>query len=95
MATGKKVLKFVIADNATVLDLGLKRLKLVGCRLVAGSAADATSKIQADDSNGETLYSLAAVQKTTDDSAIPTICESGKIYVTLAGAGAEVYLYLE
>lgn len=95
MASGKKVIKFTVSDNASVLDLALKRLKLCGVRLVAGSGADATAKLQVDDVNGETLYSMAAVQKTSDDSAIPTIAESGKLYVTVAGTGAELYVYLE
>jgi hypothetical protein len=94
MATeGKRVLRFTA--DADVLDTGLRKIKILGCRLVAGSGADATAKIRADNVSGEILYSLAAAQKTTDDTAIAVNCESGKLYCTLAGASAEVYVYLE
>ena len=91
--SGKKVILFT-ADG-DILDTQLKRLKLVGCRLVAGSAADATATLRVDSSSGEVIYALAAAQKTADDTAISSIVESGKIHVSLSGTGAQVLLYLE
>lgn len=90
--TGKKVLRFT-ADG-DVFDTGLRKIKILGARLVT-VAADSVAKIRADDAAGEILYSLASVAKDSDDSAISTICESGKLFVSLSGAAAEVFVYLE
>ena len=90
--TGKKVIRFT-ADG-DIIDTGLKRIKLLGARLVT-VAADSVAKVRADDSNGEVLYSLAVAAKGADDTAIPTICESGKLYVSLSGSASEVFVYLE
>jgi predicted hotdog family 3-hydroxylacyl-ACP dehydratase len=92
-ASGKKVLVFT-ADG-DVLDTGLRKISILGARLVAGSGADATAKIRMDNSAGDVLYSMAAAQKTSDDTAIAVNSESGKLYISLTGAGAEVYVYLE
>lgn len=90
--SGKKVMRFT-ADG-DVLDTGLKKIKVLGARLVT-VAADSVAKIRADDGNGEILYSLTALAKTSDDTAVATLCESGKIYVSITGAAAEVFVYLE
>lgn len=90
--TGKKVLR--MTASLDVFDSGLKKLKLKGCRLVT-AAADSTAVVRSDDANGEVLYSLSALAKTSDDTAIETIVESGKLHLTLSGAGAEVFVYLE
>lgn len=90
--SGKKVMRFTA--NGDLLDTGLKKIKILGARLVT-IAADAVAKIQADDANGEVLYSLTALAKTSDDTAVGSICESGKLYVTITGAAAEVFVYLE
>lgn len=90
--TGKKVLRFT-ADG-DVIDTGLRKIKILGARLVTVSA-DAVAKVRADDTNGEVLYSLAAAAKDADDSACATVCESGRLFVSLSGAAAEVFVYLE
>jgi hypothetical protein len=76
------------------VDTGLRKINLLGARLVT-VAADSVAKVRADDSNGEVLYSLAALAKTADDTSIPTVCESGKLYVSLSGSASEVFVYLE
>lgn len=90
--SGKKVLRFTATGD--VLQTGFNKLKIKGARLVT-AAADSVAVIRADDANGEILYSLTALAKTADDSSIPTICESGKLYVSITGAAAEVFVYLE
>jgi len=82
------------ADNDQY-DSGLKGLDIKGVRLVAGSGADATAQIRETDSNGGIVYSLAAVQKTADECVIEAKIDSGKFWVDISGAGAEVFVYLE
>lgn len=89
--TGKKVIRFTA--DADTFDSGLKGLEIVGARLVA--PADSVAKVFMESNLGEILYSLSALAKTTDDSAIPTYAEGGKLVVSITGVGAEVFVYLK
>lgn len=71
-------------------------INVKGVRLVAGSGADATGKVyNGDDNSKPLLMSLAAVQKTSDESQICFRLDSQAFYVELTGTGAELYIYLE
>lgn len=89
--TGKKVLRFTA--DADTYDSGLKSLEIAGVRLVA--PADSVAKVYVDSIAGEVLYSLSALAKTADDSACPTHAEGGKLYISMTGVGAEVFVYLK
>lgn len=90
---GTRVIRFT-ADNDE-FDSGQKRLKIAGVRLVAGAAAAGTASVREGGSTGQILYSMAAVQGTVDESQLPVPVDSGKLWVDLAGTGAEVFVYLE
>lgn len=91
--SGSKVIRLT-ADNDTHTFAGGKT-KLKGVRLVAGSGADATAQVRETDSNGAIVYSLAAVQKTADESNICTNIDSNVIHADISGTGAEVFVYVE
>jgi len=91
--TGSRIIK--MTANLDTFDSGQRRLKIAGIRLIAGSGANATAKLFELNSSGMTLYSLAAVQATADESQLPLMVDSGKLYLELTGAGAEVYVYTE
>lgn len=91
--TDGRIIRMTADDD--VYDSGLKVLQIKGCRLVAGSGADATAQLKKNNTNGEVVMSMAAAQKTSDDSAIPFVVEGGTIHLDLSGTGAEVFVYLE
>ena len=90
--TGRSIIKFT-EDNDT-FDSGQKRLKIKGVRLVT-AAADSTAVVRELNSNGTVIYSLTALAKTSDESQICTIVDSGILHVDLSGASAEVFVYVE
>jgi len=90
--TGRSIIKFT-EDNDT-FDSGQKRLKIKGVRLVT-ALADSTASIRELNSSGTVIYSLTALAKTSDESQICTIVDSGILHVDLSGASAEVFVYVE
>lgn len=65
---------------------------LGGARLAAGAGAAATMTVKETDTNGRILYALAALQGTADEATIP--CSyTGKVFVTIAGAGAVGHVF--
>lgn len=87
-----QVLRITADDD--LYDSGLNGLDIKGIRLVAGASADATASVREGGSDGGIVCSLAAAQKTADTCDIRFQVDSGKLWVDLAGAGAEVFVYL-
>ncbi|UOF79087.1 hypothetical protein [Caudoviricetes sp.] len=92
VTVGSKVVRFT-ADN-DVHDFGGQKVKVKGVRLVT-AAADSTAQIKLNNTNGDIIYSLTALAKTSDESNICTTLDATIIHVDLSGAGAEVFLYVE
>ena len=90
--TGTRVIR--MTETLDVYDSQLKRLRVKGVRLVT-AAADSTAVLRLDSSLGEIIYSLTALAKTSDESQLCYLVDAGKIHLTLSGAGAEVFIYLE
>lgn len=90
--SGGTIIRFT-ADN-DIYESGQKRLKIKGVRLVTASA-DSTAQIREGNDTGSIVCSLTALAKTSDESVICFIVDSGKLHVDLAGTGAEVFVYLE
>lgn len=86
------VIRFT-ADNDTYSP-GLGRIKIKGCRLVAGADA-ATAQIKLTDTNGQIIYSLKAAAAGTDESHIEVAADASTIHVDMTGTSPEVFLYLE
>jgi hypothetical protein len=89
---GTRVLRLTADDDQ--VDLGQKKVKIAGVRLVT-VAADSTAQIREGSSTGSILYSLAVAAKGCDESNIPVTCDSGILWLDLSGAAAEVFVYLE
>lgn len=89
--SGSKIIQ--MTASLDVYDSQQKKLLLKGARLYA--AVDSTAVLRKNDANGEVIYYLAGLAKTTDESQLDVQIEGGKVHLTLTGAGAEVYLYLE
>lgn len=82
------------ADNDTFGQIGMGKIKIRGCRLIAGSDA-ATAQIKILNTDGVVLMSLKAAANAADESQICFTVDGGIVHVDMTGTSPEVFIYLE